>query len=215
MAQPKKEMDFIFKKKIEKKEEELFIMRYNVLIRSIKGLTDRFIVDVKNLKELLLKVEGKSYCKFYYLEESNSLNIGLSFSDNEDCPILENDILYILNNELFIKTDFNNFSNLVNAFDTGIGRKLVQQTNVTTTLVSYDFETVETYITTLELHFPINQLKFNMFQCRSTDLNGNILSNFIGKDDRISFCVHAIISHPESKSALGESDGYDLGNLRP
>ena len=213
--QEKISKDFFFSKKIKKEEEELFIMRYKVLTRSIKGLTDSFIIDVKRLKELLLTSGAKSYCKFYYLEENNSLNIGLSFSDNEDCPLLKNDILYILNNELFIKTDFNNFSNLVNAFNIGIGRELVQHTNVTTNLVSYDFETVETYITTLELHFPINQLKFNMFQYRSTDLNGNILDYFISKNDKISFCVHALINNVENKNIQAESDGYDLGNLRP
>jgi len=212
----KEEKDFFFSKKIAKKDEELFILGYNVLIRNIKGLTNGFIVNVKRLKELLLTNGDKSYCKFYYLEENNSLNIGLSFSDNEDCPILENeDILYVLNDQLFIETDSKNFSNLVNAFDKGIGSKLVQYTKAKTTLISYDFEIVDTYITTLELHFQVNQLKFNMFKFRTADLNGTIIPCSTGKNDRISFCVHALINSLDDKNILSESDGYDLGNLRP
>lgn len=216
MLLQKTEMDFLFKKKIEKKDEELFILGYNVLIRSIKGLTNEFIVNAKRLKELLLTNEDKTYCKFYYLEDNNSLNIGLSFSNNEDCPILENeDVLYILNDELFIKTDFNNFSNLVNDFDKGIGNKLLQHTNVKNTLVSYDFDTIATYILALEFHFQVSQLKFNMFKFCPADLNGNIILYSTDKDDKISFCVHAIINSFDNKNILIESDGYDLGNLRP
>ncbi|CAA9201903.1 hypothetical protein [Flavobacterium collinsii] len=210
------EKDFFFSKKIEKKDEELFIMRYKVLTRSIKGLTENFLVDLKRLKELLLINKGKTHCKFYYLEENNSLNIGLSFSDNNDCTILENeDILYVLNNELFIETDFKIFKDLVNAFDTGIGNKLVKQTNTSTKIVHYDFETVESYITTLELHISVNQLKFNMFQYRSTDLNDLPLPYFASKNNKVAFCVHALINNPENKNPQGESDGYDLGNLMP
>lgn len=212
----KTKMNFIFKKKIEKKDEELFIMKYQVLTKKIKGLTESFPVNAKRFKELILENKDKSYCKFYFLEEQNILNIGLSFSNNEECPILDNeDTLYVLNNEMFIETNFTNFRSLVNTFETSIGSKLKQHTKVTTALISYDFETIDTYMTSLELHFSVDQLKFNMIQFRATDLNDIDIPCSAGKEDRISFCVHALINNLENKSILSESQGYDLGNLRP
>lgn len=212
----KKEIDIIFKKKLEKKDENLFIMKYSVLTQKIKGLTESFTVNAKRFKELLLTNRSKNYCKFYFLEQNNSLNIGLSFSDNIDCPIIDNeDILYVLKNELFIESNSANFNNLVNAFEIGIGSELEQQTKIKTTLVYYDYETVDTYIASLGLHFSFNQLKFNMLQFRGTDLDDQIIPHSIGKDSRIAFSVRALINRSEDKHILAESDGYDLGNLRP
>lgn len=212
----KKEIDIIFKKKLEKKDEELFIMKYSVLTQKIKGLTDSFTVNAKRFRELLLTNRGKNYCKFYFLEQNNSLNIGLSFSDNIDCPIIDNeDILYVLKNELFIENKSKNFHNFVKAFETGIGSELEQQTKIKTTLVYYDYETVDTYIATLEMHFSFNQLKFNMLQFRDTNLDDEIIPHSIGKDNRIAFSVHALINRSDDKNILAESDAYDLGNLRP
>jgi hypothetical protein len=212
----KKEIDIIFKKRIEKKDEDLFVMKYNVLSQKIKGLIKSFTVDAKRFKELLLANEGKSYCKFYFLEKNNTLNIGLSFSDNIDCPIIDNeDILYVLNNDLFIESNSVNFNNLVNAFEIGIGSELEQLTKIKTSLVYYDFDIVDAYLATLGLHFPLNKLKFNMLQFRNEDLDNIIIPCSIGKDSRISFCVHTLINRQDDKNVLVESDGYDLGNLRP
>ncbi|MEA9414475.1 hypothetical protein [Flavobacterium sp. PL02] len=208
--------DFIFKKKINHQEEKLFIMRYQVLTRSISGLTESFLIDAKRLKELLLINYSKSYCKFYYIQKNGSLNLGLSFSDNEEELIQENDdILYALDNELFIKTDFKSFNSMIIDFKEGIGDKLVSQTGTESNMISYDFEIVDSYIKSLELHFTFNHLKFNMFQYRSTDLNGTSLPNFENKNDRISFCVHALVNDSENNKIFAESSGYDLGNLRP
>lgn len=207
--------DFFFSKKIKKEEEELFIMRYKVLTRRIKGLTDSFIVDVKRLKELLLINDKKSYCKFYLIEKEGIMNIGLSFSDNEGNQNLDNDALYILDNYLFIETNLENFDSLVKAFDKNMGQKLIQYTNFTTSLISYHYNTVYNYMTTLEFHFQVDLLKFNMIQFRSTDLNNTSIVTSMGKEDRISFCVHALINNPENKEMMTETIGYDFGTVYP
>nr|WP_315174306.1 hypothetical protein [uncultured Flavobacterium sp.] len=208
--------DFFFSKKIKKEEEELFIMRYKVLTRRIKGLTDSFIVDVKRLKELLLINNSKSYCKFYYLQENKSLNIGLSFSDDSTENFQTDDALYVLEEELFIEKEAQIFKNMVDIFKNDIGDKISKLINTTTTsMISYDFETVDSYIMTLELHMILNHLKFNMFRYRSTDLNGEILTHYIGKDDQISFCVHALIDDSKNDKVFVESIGYDFGTVYP
>lgn len=205
--------NFIFKKKIKVEEERLFIMRYQVLTKSINGLTESFLINFQRLNELLLENDSKSYCNFYYIQNGNLLNLGLSFSDNDKEPIQESDKFYVLENELFITTDYINFDNLVNAFKKDIGRNIKIETGLETNMISYDFETVYYYIKTLDFHFPVNHLKFNMFQYRSTDLNDEILINFEGKNNKISFCVHAIFSNTDK--LFSESNAYDLGNLRP
>jgi hypothetical protein len=205
--------NFIFKKKIKDDEEKLFIMRYQVLTKSINGLTESFLINFRRLKELLLENDNKSYCNFYYIQNGNLLNLGLSFSDNDNGSIQESDAVYILESELFIKTDHINFDNLINAFKNDIGKNIKIQTGLETNMISYDFENVDYYLKTLNFHFPVNHLKFKMFQYRSTDLNNEILINFEGKNNRISFCVHAIFSNTDK--LFGESNGYDLGNLRP
>nr|WP_315223937.1 hypothetical protein [uncultured Flavobacterium sp.] len=205
--------NFIFKKKIKQEEEKLFIMRYQVLTKSINGLTESFIVNFQRLKELLLENGSKSYCNFYYIQNDNMLNLGLSFSDNGEEPIQESDALYILQNELFITTDYANFNKLINTFKNDIGKNIKAKTKLETNMISYDFENVDYYLKTLDFHFPVNFLKFNMFQYRSTNLNDEILINFEGKNNKISFCVHAIFGNTDK--LFGESNGYDLGNLMP
>jgi hypothetical protein len=208
--------EILFSKKIKKEHEDMFVNKYGGLTRNINGLTKTFLVNVSGLKDLLLINSDKKYCKFYYTQKNNSLNIGLSFS-NKDSEILNenDDVFYELDGEFFNKINFKEFSLVINKFASDLGNKLKTQTKSENCAITYNLQIVDFYITSLELHFPINQLKFNMFQYSSTDLNGTILTDFMNKDGKISFCVHALITNTENDKILAESDGYDLGNLRP
>lgn len=206
---------FFFKKKIKSEDEKLFIMRYQVLGKSINGLTENFIVDLKRLRELVIINGNKSYCKFYYTSKNGYLNLGLSFSDNDKEYVLEgNDILYLLDKELFIIADFETFNSAINDFKTTIGSQIESHTGKQSNMISYEYDVVDFYIKSLTFHFSVDHLIFNMIQYRSTDLEGEIIPNLENKDDRISFCVHPYFNS-KNGNVFSESNGYDLGNLMP
>lgn len=199
-----------FAKKIDKETENVFIDNYQKL--SIDGLTKVFFIDLEIFKEILENNQNKKFCKFYYIQKSGSLNLGLSFSDNDECPLRIDDKKYILNDKSIIKEDF---TNMKNDFVNGIGTKLpVHPENKKDTLISYSLQEIDTYLKKMEdLHASIYALKFNMFQYSPTSIDHEFSAHFTARDKRIAFCVHALFN--KSKDSYDESDGYDLGNLRP
>ena len=200
-----------FKKEIKKEIEDLFIKRYKKLGGKISGLTESFSIDLKTLNDLLSNNKSKPFCKFYYIQKDSSLNLALSFSDNQECEIKSSDALYTLEGELLKEKDL---IDMINSFKKGIGSKLVSQTGMEDILISYSLVEINDFIKKMkESHPTIFALKFNMLQYRSTNLNGEILADFEKRNDRISFCVHALFN--KDINPAEESAGYDLGNLRP
>lgn len=200
-----------FKKEIKKEVEELFIKRYHNLGKNISGLTESFSIDIKVLKSLVLNNKSKPYCKFYYLQKDDALTIGMSFSDNDECIIKKNeDKLYDLSGEL-IEDEY--FIKMKKDFEIGIGSKLSPHTNkIQDILTYYNLENLGTFINAMEKSRPIYYLKFNMLHYRSTGISNEILADFVERNNRISFCVHAVYN---TEHLYDESAGYNLGNLRP
>ncbi|MCP2027884.1 hypothetical protein L1276_003044 [Flavobacterium sp. HSC-32F16] len=199
-----------FAKKIDKETENVFIENYQKL--GIDGLTKTFFIDLEIFKEILVDNENKKFCKFYYIQKGGSLNLGLSFSDNDQCPIKSEDKKYILNDKSIIKEDF---TNMKNDFMNGIGAKLPNHPeNKKDTLISYSLKEINNFLEQMKgKHLNIYALKLNMFQYSPTDIKHEFSAHFIERDKRIAFCVHALFDKKED--LYGESEGYDLGNLRP
>lgn len=202
-----------FKEPIKKEIEDLFIAKYKKL--GISGLTESFFIDLKVFKNLLAE-NDKPFCKFYFIQNGLSLNLGLSFSDNQDCAIKINnrdddDALYVLDDNL-IKKDFRNMKT---DFVNGIGDKLpIHPGNKKDTLISYPLEEINHYINEMEKSYPtIYGLKFNMWQYCPTNIDRRLAAEFTNRNNRISFSVHALFN--KSDNLYGEGAGYDLGNLRP
>lgn len=200
-------IDFI--KKIDKKIEDAFIENYKKL--GIEGLTESFLLDVETFKKILSENKNKEFCKFYYIQKGKSLNIGLSFSDNDECPIKNDDIKYILDNKSIVKEDF---SKMKNDFMNGIGAKLpTHPQNKKDTLISYSLQEINSFLELMEGEYTeIYSLKFNMFQYSPNGKDPKLAARFTERKNRIAFCVHALFN---KKDLYGESEGYDLGNLRP
>lgn len=208
-------IDFI--KKIDPEIEKLFVEKYKKL--GISGLTESFFVDLETFKKLLLDNENKPFCKFYYIQKGVSLSLGLSFSDNEECMIksddhVDDDVLYILDDNLIIKKDFRNMKT---DFEKGIGAKLpLHPGNKKDTLISYPLKDIHAYFQTMKELYPtrtIYGLKFNMWQYCPTNIDMRLAVEFTNRNNRISFCVHALFN--KSGNLYDEGAGYDLGNLRP
>jgi hypothetical protein len=202
-----------FKEPIKKEIEDLFIAKYKKL--GISGLTESFFIDLKKF-ETILSENDKPFCKFYFIQNGLSLNLGLSFSDNEDCAIKINnrdddDALYVLDDNL-IKKDFRNMKT---DFVNGIGTKLpLHPGDKKDTLISYSLEEINGYLQKMkDLYSNINSLKFNMWQYCPTKLDDELSAEFTKRNNRISFCVHVLFN--KSGNLYGEGAGYDLGNLRP
>lgn len=206
-------IDFI--KKIDKEIEDDFIENYKKL--NIAGLTESFLIDLKIFEEILSDNEDKLCCKFYFIQQGTSLNLGLSFSDNEECPIkinnrIDDDILYILENDSIVKKDFRDMKN---DFMEAIGSKLpTHPENKKDTLISYPLKDINSFLHEMKNSYPnIDRLKFNMFQYSPNNINPSLSAHFTKRDKRIAFCVHVLFN--KRKASYDQGDGYDLGNLRP
>lgn len=207
----------LFKKKIEENVERHFTKKYKDL--GIKGLTKSFTINLQSFRDIISN-KTKNNCKFYYTEKNNKLGLGLSLSDNDKCEIIfddtdadnpNNDVLYTLNGEYFIKQDIRI---MVNNFDKGLGTQLLKITKSKDTLIFYTLKEIEEYISEMKKLYPtIYSLKFTMIQYSSTDSNDIILADFTDRNNRIAFSVHALYN--KNDDLYGESAGYDLGNLRP
>lgn len=205
-------IDF-FKKKIEKDIEDFFVERYKDLGKKIHGLTESFLMELKELNNLVSNNQNKTYCKFYYIQKDNSLNLGICFSNSDQCVIKEKeDALYNLLGETISDK---NFIKMKDDFKNGIGAELSPHTNkIQDILIFYTLEEIKYYINEMTKLFPtIYSLKFNMLQYRSTGIDNEILADFAEKNKRIAFCVHAQFN--KTGNSYDESDGYNLGNLRP
>lgn len=215
VLEQKSHKSIVFEKKIKKEDEELFIMRYKTLIEVIPGLIENFYIDVTLFKDLIIQ-DGinKDFCKFYFIQINDTINIGMALSNNIDFPVKDDDKLYVLDSKCFIKKDKTNFEKLVDDFNNGINLEVIQNTKTETKMVYYKLEKVKEYIGTLELHFDIENLKFNMFQYSEIDMRGNQLPDFIDVKDRISFCVHAQVKDLTRNITI-ESIGYDFGTIYP
>jgi hypothetical protein len=200
-----------FKKEIKKEVEDCFIKRYQKLGKDISGLTENFSIDIKTLKTLVSNNKSKPYCKFYYLQKDDSFTIGISFSDNDECIIKKNeDKLYDLSGDI-IKDE--HFIKMKQNFEVGIGLKLSPHTNkIQDVLTYYTLQDIETFINVMGKSRPIYRLKFNMLHYRSTGIDNEVLADFAERNNRISFCVHAVYN---TEHLYEESAGYNLGNLRP
>ncbi|SHG32400.1 hypothetical protein [Flavobacterium johnsoniae] len=204
-------IDFI--KKIDSKIENLFIEEYKELQGNVSGLTETFVIDLGTFKNLLSDHSNKKFCKFYYTQESKVLNISISFSDNSECAIIKEDKIYSLDGK-FIETD--NFIKLKENYANDIGAKLKKQTEEEDTLVYYTLDEINSFIKKMKDSNPaVNKLKFNMWQYCPTEIDNDLSAHFIARNNRISFCVHALVINLQTNKILAESDGYDLGNLRP
>ncbi len=213
--QPEKidQIDF-FKKIIKKDIEELFMENYKNI--GIEGLTKNFLLDLKTFEEIIDKNKSKVFCKFYFIQIGGALNLGLSFSDNEECDIkvnnlVDDDVLYILEKDTIIKKDFREMKK---DFIKNIGAKLpIHPENKKDTLISYSLSEINLFLKEMRLkHSVISALKFNMFKYSPTKLDDELAAHFAERKNRIAFCVHALFNE---KDLYGESEGYDLGNLRP
>lgn len=207
--------EITFIEKIDKKIENLFITKYKNL--KIEGLTEVFLIDLKKFEDILSNNKNKSFCKFYLIQEGTSLNLGLSFSDNEECPIkinnlADDDVLYILENDSIKEKDFREMKN---NFMKGIGYKLpTHPENKKDTLICYSLQKINSFLKSMEdLHSNINSLKLNMFQYCPTNINARLSTHFKRRDKRIAFCVHVLYN--ENNNLYNEGAGYDLGNLMP
>lgn len=205
-------IDFI--KKIDKDTEDTFIKNYKEL--GIDGLTESFLLDVAAFKKALSDNNNKTFCKFYYIQKGDYLNLGLSFSDNEECDIKQNkladdDVLYILENDQLIPKDFRQMKK---DFTNKIGAKLpIHPGNKKDTLISYSLQEINGFLDIMEKEYSdIYNLKFNMFKYSPVGIDHELSAHFTERKNRIAFCVHALFN---KKDLYGESDGYDLGNLRP
>lgn len=215
LKQEKTEKKDFFIIEIKKEIEEIFITNYEKL--GSNELTKSFFIDLKIFKKVLSENNEKPFCKFYFIQKDGSLNLGLSFSDNDQCPIkinklVDDDVLYILENDHIIKKDFREMKN---DFVNGIGAKLpTHPENKKDTLISYTLGEINFYLNEMkEKHPNISALKFNMFQYSTTDIDPILSSHFTKRDKRIAFCVHALYN--KSKDSYDEGAGYDLGNLMP
>ncbi|MWB96164.1 hypothetical protein GON26_17515 [Flavobacterium sp. GA093] len=206
------EINFI--KEIKPEIEALFIKEYQKLRSKINGLTESFSLDLKTFKQLLSDNQNKAYCKFYYLQKDDFLHIGLSFSDNDQCPIKTDDVFYSLEGDVIKDTDF---AAMVTAFKEGIGAQLQKETGEEDVLTAYTLKNINDYLTKMErLKLTVYALKFNMWQYCPTDLDQEdavLTAEFTIRNKRISFCVHALFN--EASSTFDPVPGSDLGNLRP
>jgi hypothetical protein len=207
------QIDF-FKKIIKKDIEELFMENYKNI--GIEGLTKSFLLDLEIFEDILKNNENKAFCKFYLIQNGDSLNLGLSFSDNEECDIkqkklADDDVLYVLENDSITKKDFREMKK---NFVKNIGAKLpIHPGNKKDTLISYSLSEINLFLKEMRLKYSvISALKFNMFKYSPTTLDNELAAHFTERKNRIAFCVHALFN---KKDLYGESDGYDLGNLRP
>ncbi|KIA97612.1 hypothetical protein OA93_13910 [Flavobacterium sp. KMS] len=202
-----------FIKKIDKKIEDLFVERYRNLSTNIKELTESFFIDLEIFKKLLKDNQSKKYCKFYYIHKDTYLNIGICFSDNDQCVIIEKeDKLF----DLFGETiGDENFINMKNDFENIIGAKLSPHTNeIKDILTFYTLDNIKGYLEKMkDSHPSIYGLKFNMWQYCPTNIDPELAEEFTKRNNRISFCVHALFN--KKNNLYSEGDAYDLGNLRP
>ncbi|WP_417940189.1 hypothetical protein [Flavobacterium sp. RS13.1] len=214
LKQEKIDQIYFFKKIIKKDIEELFMENYKNI--GIEGLTKSFLLDLEIFEDILKNNENKAFCKFYLIQNGDSLNLGLSFSDNEECDIKQNkltddDVLYILENDQLIPKDFRQMKK---DFMSKIGAKLpIHPGNKKDTLISYSLQEINSFLHFMEGEYhDVYSLKFNMFKYSPTDKDSTLSAHFTARENRIAFCVHALFN---KKDLYGESEGYDLGNLRP
>ncbi|GAA6766796.1 hypothetical protein AAFH68_27400 [Flavobacterium sp. CGRL1] len=215
LKQEKIEKKDFFIKEIKKEIEEIFIKNYEKL--GSNELTKSFFIDLEKFEKVLSENNEKPFCKFYFIQKDGSLNLGLSFSDNDECPIkikklADDDVLYVLENDSITPKDFREMKT---DFVNGIGAKLpTHPENKKDTLISYTLNEINFYLNEMKKDYPnISALKFNMFQYSPSNIDPILSSHFIERDKRIAFCVHVLYN--KSKDSYDEGAGYDLGNLRP
>ncbi|VXB85020.1 conserved hypothetical protein [Flavobacterium sp. 9AF] len=203
-----------FYKKIKPEEEELFVLKYKALTKVIPGLVEDFSIDINLFKYLIAKnSQNANFCKFYLIQEHDAINFGMTFSNTKTFEVEKEDKLYVLNSKLFVESNLNDFNKFINNFNSGINSRLIQNINCETKMVYYDLEIVKNYIDTLELHFKIDNLKFNFIQYSDIDSNGNHLPNYEKINNKISFSVHANVKDIYNNTIV--SIGYDFGTIYP
>jgi hypothetical protein len=139
--------------------------------------------------------------------------MGICFSDNNQCIIKEKeDKLFNLLGEII---EDENFIKMKNDFEDVIGVKLSPYTNkIKDVLTFYTLKDINSYLNLMkDLHLNIYGLRFNMWQYCPTNIDPELTEEFTIRNNRISFCVHALFN--KRKDLYDEGDAYDLGNLRP
>lgn len=194
-----------FRSPIVKDDEDRYRNNYSNIQNNVKKLKSEFFINYKNFDSIISNNLKYKYCKFYFIEE-DSLNLGLSLSNNNGNNLNEkNDNVFILKNTKFlsqsIETNFKKFND-----QSGLNESIKQFTNNSTPTQVIEYKTVEVYgYNKLVSSFVLpDALKFKMF------LYDSNLSDSKRKN-KISFAVHPHLQGVRDDKTIG----YDAGTLYP
>ncbi|BAP29092.1 uncharacterized protein CHSO_0055 [Chryseobacterium sp. StRB126] len=157
-----------------------------------------FEIDFVSFNGLIQDNISKKYCKFYYVQENNELNIVMTFSELQgEYEYTEGDIYYELDNGFFKEiTDIEKLKNGRSFYKANLGKSMY------TEMIEYTTNNVNSYnYNVSNLIYDVTKLKFvMMFKTKS-------------KQEYAVFAVHPV----NKNNSINETNtfGYDAGTLYP
>lgn len=157
-----------------------------------------FEIDFKNFNDLIQQNISKKYCKFYYVQDGNGLNLVIVFSESPgENQYLESDKYYELNNNMFNEiTDIEKLKKDIDSYKNNL------RVNMYTEMIEYTTNNVNSYnFNVSNLIYDLSKLKFVMM---------------FKKKSNKEYAVFAV--HPVNKNnSINETNtfGYDAGTLYP
>lgn len=174
----------------------------------ISALKNEFLINFKTFNQIIIDNKGNSFdfCKFYLLDNNGSLNLGLALSKNDQLD-LKNDLLFILQNDEFIKKDFS--SERESFIKSGGLRDEIQKQTPSpkkaTEMIVFRYTSVSNYNSMISYIFKIQQLRFKMIKIPKS------YTGDIDKIGRFSFTVKPVTKGVNDDEIID----YDAGDLKP
>lgn len=197
-------VDILFREIIDEVTLSRGITDYTAV--NMTGRVDEFLINYDNFNTLIKTNSHYKFCKFYFLQNNQRLNLGLAFSDHEEIQPEANDGLYTLQGFDFVKDI--NFSKKRNDFVSKGGLRDIMKSYYSTTItevVLYELEMVFIYNLAVSHSYKVEKLEFKMFKYPS------IYEKDPKKENRISFAVNPVLTGLNST----QTKSFDAGDLKP
>jgi hypothetical protein len=201
----------VFSTEIPAHIEKQYAGRIDSLLSKHPNLVEKFSVEGKSFIDLVEKYTFYSYVKFYFIQESkdSKMNLGVTFSKNNDYKDISSDEKYILENNKF--TNEPDLQSKIAIYKSSLATQATFNGKPATECVIYRYGDVAEYINKRKKYGKgIAKIDFSsVYFFKVKDLDGSDYNVDSKNYDRISFAVHAVYND-------GSVDlGYDAGDLKP
>ncbi|SEM55564.1 hypothetical protein SAMN05421856_104158 [Chryseobacterium taichungense] len=201
----------IFKESIPAYIEEKYVIKFGEMSLKYPNLVKKFTLDYQSFKKLIENHKNYAYTKFYFIQDAfnSKMNLGVTFSNNNDYKNISSDDKYILINNKFQNDE--KLQDKIKFYQSSLATQTGFNGKPATECVIYDTSVIKKYYDKRENEGKvISRLDLAMiyFYMAKNEDNSDY-DHDSNKHDRISFAVHSIYSNGSI------DEGFDAGDLKP